>query len=232
MLPNIDDGSKSWEESLQMVSIAIDDGIKGTVCTPHWIQGSDWEPAAASIRQKVQELNLRIEDAGIEFTVYPGMEIAIAPHLDDLLASGCILPLSEGEYVLLEIPFYSLPHGLEEIIERLDRIGKKTILAHPERGKEFQENPSRILDFKELGASVQITASSLCGDFGEKAETCSLSFAHMGVIDVVASDAHSSRRRPPTVSSGLKILEDEIGIDKVDKIIENSYIFAGLTYGA
>lgn len=232
MLPNIDDGSKSWEESLEMVSIAHNDGIRGAVCTPHWIQGSDWEPSAASIRQKAEELNQRIEDAGMEFTVYPGMEIAITPNLDDLVASGCILPLSEGEYVLLEIPFYSPPLGLEEIIESLDRIGKKAILAHPERGKEFQEKPSRILGFKELGASVQITASSLGGDFGEKAEACSLSFAHMGVIDVVASDAHSSRRRPPIVSSGLKILEDEIGIDDVDKIIENSYTFAGLASGA
>ena len=72
--------------------------------------------------------------------MYPGMEKAITPNLDNLVTSGCILPLSEGEYVLLEIPFYSLPLGLEEIIESLDKIGK-TILAHPERGKEFQENP-------------------------------------------------------------------------------------------
>ena len=73
---------------------------------PHWIQGSDWEPSAASIRQKAEELNQRIEDAGMEFTMYPEIEIAITPNLDNLVASGCILPLSEGVYVLLEIAFY------------------------------------------------------------------------------------------------------------------------------
>ena len=52
LLPNIDDGSKSWEESLDMVSIAYQDGIKGAVTTPHWIQGSDWQPSSVNGKRK------------------------------------------------------------------------------------------------------------------------------------------------------------------------------------
>ena len=74
----------------------------------------------------------------MEFTVYPGMEKAITPNLDNLVASGCILPLSEGEYVLLEIPFYSLPLGLEEIIESLDKIGKKPFWLILREEKNFR----------------------------------------------------------------------------------------------
>jgi tyrosine-protein phosphatase YwqE len=75
------------------------------------------------------------------------------------------------------------------------------------------------LDFKELGASVHITASSLRGDFGEKAEKCSLSFASMGVIDIVASDAHSSRRRPPHYCMGLKYWKMNLGLMKLIKLL-------------
>ena len=228
LLPDIDDGPKSWEESLEMASIAAQDGIRGAVTTPHWIQGTNWEPEVSTVKEKVNEFNLKLVGAGIDFKVYPGMEIGITTNLAEFVSSGRILTLAEGEYLLLEIPFYSLPYGLEEIIDSLRKIGKKVILAHPERGKEFQENPSRILDFKELGVLVQITAGSLSGDFGEKATKCALDFAKLGVLDIVASDAHSTRRRRPIVSAGLRILEDEIGSDKVNEIIENSYKVIGL----
>jgi protein-tyrosine phosphatase len=228
LLPNIDDGPKTWEESLEMASIAHQDGIKGAVMTPHWIQGTNWEPKSSTVIEKVNEFNIRLLDAGIDFKVYPGMEIGITANLAEFVSSGRILTLAEGECLLLEIPFYSLPYGLEEIINSLRKIGKKAILAHPERGKEFQENPARILDFKELGALVQITAGSFRGDFGDKAKKCALEFAKMGVLDIVSSDAHSTRRRRPIVSSGLKVLEAEIGSDKIDEIIENSYNVIGL----
>lgn len=211
-----------------MASIAHQDGIKGAVMTPHWIQGTNWEPKSSTVIEKVNEFNIRLLDAGIDFKVYPGMEIGITANLAEFVSSGRILTLAEGEYLLLEIPFYSLPYGLEGIINSLRKIGKKTILAHPERGKEFQENPARILDFKELGALVQITAGSLCGDFGDKAKKCALEFAKIGVLDIVSSDAHSTRRRCPIVSSGLKVLEAEIGSDKIDEIVQNSYNVVGI----
>ena len=228
LLPNIDDGSKSWEESLEMASIAYEDGIRGAACTPHWIQGTDWAPDARAVREKIREFNKRLKDEGIDFTVYPGMEIGITADLPDLVSSGYVLSLNDRDHLLLEIPFMSLPPGLENIVGSLFDMGKKIIFAHPERSREFQENPSLLLYFKKLGVMVQITASSLYGDFGERAKKCSLDLASRGVIDIVASDAHSSRRRLPIVSEGLKILRDEIGPDGVDKIISNSYKVAGL----
>jgi len=228
LLPNIDDGPKTWEESLEMASIAYQDGIKGAVCTPHWIQGTNWEPQPSTVIEKVNEFNSRLLDAGIDFKVYPGMEIGITANLAEFVSSGRILSLAQGKYLLLEVPFYSLPYGIEEIIDSLQKIGKEVILAHPERGREFQENPSGILDFKELGVLLQITAGSLCGDFGDKAKKCALDFAEMGVLDIVSTDAHSTRRRRPIVSAGLKILEAELGSDKIDELIENSYKVAGL----
>lgn len=227
LLPNIDDGPKSWEESIEMVSIAHQDGIKAAVTTPHWIQGTNYQPNSKTVKKMVKELNIKLEDEGIDFKVYPGMEIGITTNLPDLLNSGDIITLAEGNYLLLEIPYYSLPFGMEEIISGLRAIGKTAILAHPERSKELQENPQRILDLIDLGVLVQITASSLCGDFGDQARKCALEFARLGALDIVSSDAHSTTRRPPIVSKALRILENEIGAQMVDTIIDNTYKVIG-----
>ena len=79
----------------------------------------------------------------------------------------------------------------------------------------------------DLGALVQITAGSLCGDFGDEAKKCALEFARLGVLDIVSSDAHSTGRRQPVVSKGLRILEDEIGAQMVGEIVDNSYKVIG-----
>jgi protein-tyrosine phosphatase len=146
LLPNIDDGPKSWEESMEMVSIAHKDGIRGAVTTPHWIQGTNWQPDSSTVKEKVNELNMKLEAEGIDFKVYPGMEIGITTNLADLVSSGEILTLAEGDYLLVEVPYYSLPLGMDEIISGLRAIGRTAILAHPERSKELQECPERILD--------------------------------------------------------------------------------------
>ncbi len=227
LLPNIDDGPKSWEESIEMVSIAHQDGIKGAVTTPHWIQGTNWQPDSSTVKKMVNELNVKLEGEGIDFKVYPGMEIGITTNLADLVSSGEILTLAEGNYLLLEIPYYSLPLGMEEIISGLRAIGKTAILAHPERCKEFQGSPGRILDLIDLGALVQITAGSLCGDFGDQAKKCALEFARLGALDIISSDAHSTGRRRPIVSKALRILENEIGAQMVDTVIDNTYKVIG-----
>ncbi len=223
LLPNIDDGPKSWDESLEMVRIASEDGITGAVTTPHWIQGTSWQPGAETVKKMVEEMNARVEERGMEFRVYPGMEIGIIPDVARAVASGEVLCLAEGNFVLIEIPFYSLPLGIEEVIFGIESIGKTPVLAHPERNREFQGMPARIADLVGMGALVQVTAGSLCGSFGEAARRCSLEFAELGVLHFVSSDAHSTKHRTPVVSKGLAVLEKNIGSEKVSEIIANTY---------
>ncbi|MEQ9619656.1 MAG: CpsB/CapC family capsule biosynthesis tyrosine phosphatase [Deltaproteobacteria bacterium] len=223
LLPNIDDGPKSWDESLEMVRIASGDGITGAVTTPHWIQGTNWQPSADTVRILVEEMNARIGELGMDFRVYPGMEIGIIADLARVVSSGEVLPLAEGDFVLIEIPFYSLPLGIEEVIFGLESMGKKTVLAHPERNREFQATPKRIIELVNLGPMVQVTAGSLCGNFGDSARRCAIEFANLGAVHFVSSDAHSVKHRSPVVSRGLAVLEKEIGAEKTTEIITNSY---------
>jgi protein-tyrosine phosphatase len=223
LLPNIDDGPKSWEESIGMIRIACGDGIKGAVTTPHWIQGTNWQPSPDTVRNLVEEFNGRIRAEGLDFEVYPGMEIGIIPDLPRVLSNGDVLTLAESDFILIEIPFYNLPLGIEEVIFGLESMGKTAVLAHPERNREYQGSPRRIMDLVGMGALVQVTASSLTGGFGDAARSCSIEFAKLGVLHFVSSDAHSTKHRTPVVSNGLAVVEKKIGRKAVEDIVSNTY---------
>lgn len=225
LLPNVDDGPTSWEESLEMARLASQDGIRIAVTTPHWIQRTKWEPSPDEIKKKVEELNNKLKENEIPLTILPGMEVGISENLPKLVSSGEVLTLGESHYLLIEIPFVSLPLGIEEIIFNLKVMGIYPILAHPERNQELQKNPKRILDLVKAGAFVQVTAGSFCGYFGEQAKRCVIQFAKFGVLHAVASDAHSAKERMPILTTGLKVLEEFIGREQIELLLANTYRF-------
>ncbi len=225
LLPNVDDGPSSWEETLDMARIASQDGIRMAIVTPHWIQGTKWEPNPNTIKKKVDELNKKLRENEIPLNVLPGMEVGISENLPKLVSSGEVLTLGGSRYLLVETPFVSIPHGIEEIIFNLKVMGIHPILAHPERNQEIQKNPKKILELTSAGALVQVTSGSLCGSFGEKAKRCAIQFAKDGIIDAIASDAHSIEKRPPIITDGLKVLEELIGKDQTEALVINTYRF-------
>ena len=228
ILPDIDDGSSCWEESVDMARMAYEDGIRAIVATPHWILGTNWQPETQLVRDMVGEMNQRIEQAGIDLKVYPGMEVGITAGMQDLISKDRIITLGEGELLLLEVPHHSLPLGIVEIIQELQSIGKQAVLAHPERNRELQQRPKKIMEYVNAGAKVQVTAGSFAGDFGPNARRCSIDFAKLDALDFVSSDAHSVRYRKPIISEGLSVLEKAVGAEKVKAVVDASCSALGI----
>jgi len=225
LLPNVDDGPTSWDDSLEMARIASQDGIQIAVTTPHWIQGTKWEPSPNEINEKVEVLNKKLKENEIPLTILPGMEVGISENLRKLVSSGEVLTLGKSNYLLVEIPYVSLPYGIEEIIFNLKVVGIYPILAHPERNQELQKNPKRILELVNAGAFIQVTAGSFCGLFGERAKQCVMQFARFGVLHAVASDAHSVKERAPILTGGLKVMEELVGREEVHLLLANAHRF-------
>ena len=222
ILPDIDDGSKSWDESIQMAKVARDDGTRAIITTPHWIEGSNWEPGTELIKEKVEQLNKRLADENIDLKVYPGMEIGITENLMSYFSNGRLLKLAGSTLALFETPYYSLPIGVDEIIFQLTSQDITPVFAHPERNIDFQNNPESIIPFVDKGALVQVTAFSFLGRFGPDAEKCVKDFAKMGLIDFIASDGHSADKRPPLISKGLEAWKNISGDDEVkNKLLES-----------
>lgn len=221
VLPDIDDGPSDWNESLKMISVAMDNNIRKIITTPHWIQGTPWQPSAARVISDVKRLNELLDSRNIGVEVFPGMEIGINENLPRLARNGEILTLANSKYLLLEIPFISLPIGIENLIFSLVSYGFVPVLAHPERNKDLQADPCRILDFIERGALIQITAGSLCGYWGSDAMDCCIELIENDAVFAIASDGHSVDRRPPDMFEALSILERLVGENETRNILSN-----------
>jgi len=223
LLPNIDDGPGSWEESLELARMYSEEGIEIAVTTPHWIKGSLWEPDPNQVIKMAGVLNQKIKGENIPLKILPGMEVGITDNLIELLDNGSVLTLGGGSHLLLESPFTSIPYRIEELIVRLKKIGITTILAHPERCQEVQSNPKRLESMVESGALIQITSSSLLGHFGIKPKDCATWIARHGLIHLIASDAHSPTNRPPLFRKPLSILREIIGPEATRTVEERTH---------
>jgi protein-tyrosine phosphatase len=222
LLPNIDDGPGSWEESLELARMLTDEGVEIAITTPHWIKGSAWQPESSNVVELVDELNLKLREKNILLSVLPGMEVGINEELAELVSNGKILTLGGGNHILVETPYVSIPYGIKEIIFHLKVSGFEPILAHPERCGEIQANPKILKDIVDYGASVQVTTSSFLGYFGKDARECAIRLAKEGLIHFVASDAHSPDKRPPIINKAITFLEDLIGGENIKAIEERS----------
>lgn len=196
LLPALDDGPDDWNESLEMARLAIDDGTRVIIATPHQL-GSYRRNHGAVIRQQVHELRVKLEQAGLNLTVYPGADVRIESDMISLLKSGEVVTLADrGRHVLLELP-HELYFPLEPVLQQLNDAGMTGILSHPERNRGIQANPSVVDRLVDRGCLMQITAGSLLGTFGASSLRLSESFLRRGLVHFVASDGHGTRSRRP-----------------------------------
>lgn len=197
ILPGIDDGPETLDESLSLARIYAKAGFRIVVATPHCIPGTRWMPKVEQVREKIVHLSAGLRNSGILLCIRSGMEIAMDPLVPQLLAEGRVLTISDGPYVLLECPFQRFPLGWEDILRDISRMGYRVLLAHPERSAQLAAEPGLVKDIASSGAFIQINWESLVGLNGRHARKVALAFAAEHRIHCVATDSHDSAIRSP-----------------------------------
>jgi len=196
LLPGIDDGAQTWDDSLAMARMALDDGIATTVCTPHQL-GNFGENRGEEIRRLVLELQARLDEARLPLRVLPGADVRIESEMMQRIKAGDVLTLGDrGRHVLLELP-HELYLPLEPVLAELASAKLVGVLSHPERNEGILRNPGVLGPLVDAGCLMQITAGSLCGTMGPKCREMSESLLAEGLVHFVATDAHSPRSRRP-----------------------------------
>jgi len=156
-------------------------------------------------KERHAELVAALRQAQIPLEVALAGEIHWSVEIPERLARGELLPLSaERGYILFELPATHVPHAFREVCWQLHLAGIYPVLAHPERNLEFERDPDSILPLREAGIPVQITAMSLTGAFGRRARKVSRRWLEAGMVDLVASDGHSTRARPPLLADAAR----------------------------
>ncbi|RJQ51436.1 MAG: tyrosine protein phosphatase [Nitrospiraceae bacterium] len=219
ILPAIDDGPDTLEKSLTMAKIAVHEGIDTIVATPHSNNGV-FNIHPDKILGEVRQLNKTLKEEKIPLTVLPGSDVHVNFNLLDDIKSRRVMTVNNGDrYIILELPSFGLPPNLSDFIWDLKLYGITPIFSHPERNEAIQENMDMLYDFIRQGALLQITAMSLTGEFGKKAEKCAVSLLKHNLAHVIATDSHSVRRRPPVLSKALKIAIKLVGTDNALRMV-------------
>ncbi len=223
LLPGIDDGARSRVETLEMCRMAFADGIHVIVATPHSYD-DEFINHPNTIRSLVTELNEELTDAGIDLEILPGMEVRVSAELPNRLLNGEILPLNDGEYILLEFHPAHIPSGFENLVHQLVQSGYRLILAHPEQNMGIQKHPEYLFKLLELFDPFtilgQLTASSILDKNGsESAKTAGILLKN-NLAHLIASDAHDPRSRQPVLSQAVKVAASIVGEEKASKMVK------------
>jgi protein-tyrosine phosphatase len=208
VLPGVDDGPASMEESVALARVAETVGIDRLVATPH--VSFDVPTAASTVAAGVAEVNRRLAAEGVSVRVEPGGEIAAgygAGLEDDELR---LLRLGGGDWLLLECPLTRSAPGFELILRALHARGHRIVLAHPERSPVIRRQPQMLRALVDEGMLSSITAGSLIGRFGGEVREFALTMLEAGVVHNVTSDAHDPVRRAPGLRGAVLAADAEL----------------------
>jgi len=218
ILPGIDDGPGEFEESLAMARMAAADGITRIVATPHVRDGHG--PAPATVRRLAGEMNRRLEEESISLRIVAGAEIYLLGDPAWLRPENLKdHAIGETNYLLVELPFGTMPRNSRDILFRIRGHGFFPLLGHPERNMEIVRNPDLLFELLDLPVHVQLTAESLTGGFGPEVQNCAAYLLESGVASVIATDGHSAVRRPPLLSAGLAAAARIIGKRQAGRLV-------------
>jgi protein-tyrosine phosphatase len=211
ILPGIDDGPTEWGESLAMCEMAVRDGIRTIVATPHVNNGSYFN-SKETILKKIEELRERI-NGKFDLEILIGADTHVSFDLVERLQSKEIPAINNKNYILLELPHELLPPNLENFIFNMKVAGITPIITHVERTLWIKKHFQILKKFINVGALMQITAMSITGEFGRSAKQWSEKLLKENMVHIIASDSHSINGRPPILSKALNAASSIVGKD-------------------
>ena len=198
ILPGIDDGSRHLDDTLEMVRIAAESGVKAMVATPHCNMGKRFENYFDEAYIKsVMQVRDAVRKANLPVMIYPGTEAYATWDLPDHIADQHIMTLNQSHYLLMEFDFREDPAFADSVLERVKALGVKPVIAHVERYEFIQDEPQIISEWRQKGYCIQVNKGSILGKFGENAEYTANTLLEHRLVNVIASDAHSPETRTP-----------------------------------
>lgn len=210
-LPGLDDGPQNMKQSLALCRVLAADGVSVVVATPHQLGLFEGSYASADIRQGVSLLNTELSRQKIPLEVLPGADVRVDERIPALLHTGQILTVADqGRYLLLELP-HDVLIPLENLLTDLAAESITVILTHPERHEYLMQHPHTVKPWLEKGLLLQITADSLLGNWGPRAEAAAWHFLETNPAALVASDAHHSKLRPSRLTDAWRVIARRLG---------------------
>ncbi|MGH9534503.1 MAG: tyrosine-protein phosphatase [Terriglobales bacterium] len=204
ILPGLDDGAASMQDSVDMARMAQADGTSDIVATPHANFQFSYDPP------KIAALRVELQAAiGPAPQILVGCDFHLSyENVRDALDQPRKYAINGTQYQLVEFAESFNIEAMEAVLSQLLQAGMIPVLTHPERNPVFQQHGQLANRYVELGCVVQITSGSLLGEFGKLALRASTDLLDRDLAHVIASDAHSTKWRTPCLSAAAAAAEE------------------------
>ncbi len=216
ILPLIDDGSETMENSIAMLNEAKNIGVTDIILTPHY--RAPYLLTKEEIKQSFKSFLDRVKAEGIDINLYLGQEIFVRPDTIQKLNEGKLLTLNDSRFVLIEFDF-SVYSSIVDVVRKFVKEGFVPIVAHPERYPYVDKNT--LLEIKRQGGLNQINANFLSGRAKKFYYKKVKSYLKDNLVDFIASDIHSERLN--ALLDARKFVEKKFGLSVANKLfIDNA----------
>ena len=193
ILPGIDDGAGSVDDSMELVRELVRGGVTEIFATPHFIDETIYTSPAETNLGLLKDLQKRLDGDGVEVKLHLGNEIYINRKILEFIKSGEISSLGGSKYLLVELPMSGDYPGYSDIFLELIRAGYKVILAHPERYTSFQKDFGALMELTDMGVLLQCNIGSFVDQYGKAARKVAVKLAKEKMIFGMGTDIHHPR---------------------------------------
>ncbi len=222
ILPGLDDGAATMEESAAMAESAIADGITHVVATPH--SNSKYFFDFARVRRLRDELQTK---AGERLKIATGCDFHLNPeNLESLRKDARQYCINQRDFLLVEFNEFSIPPSMDQALHVIQLAGVQPVITHPERNAILRSRPERLKKWIRQGCFAQVTGGALSGGFGAGSQQDALRWIAEGLIHFVASDAHNTRSRPLRLQAAYNVVVDRFGEEKARALFHDNPLAA------
>ena len=217
ILPNIDDGSRSIDETFNLIKEAKKVGFEAIISTSHYMENY-YETDVPEREVWVKAIYENLKTKNIDTKLYLGNEIYFSENIIELLEKRKASTINDTSYVLFELPLNVEPMNLYDVIYDILQYKLVPVLAHPERYSFVQKDPDLIYDLIEKGVLMQANYGSIIGQYGEKAQIIVRKFFENNMIHFLGSDVHRQNTIYPKIPMALELISEIIGDDKLEEL--------------
>ncbi|MFV0557015.1 MAG: tyrosine-protein phosphatase [Lactovum sp.] len=215
ILPGIDDGAKTIQDTRNMLKMAIAEGVTTIVATPHY--NPQYKNERDLILEKVVLVQDMVKKEKLPISVVSGQEVRVYGDLIKDYISGKLATVADfTRFMLVEFPSNQVPSYASRLFYEMTLEGFQPILVHPERNSGIIEDLQLLADFVSQGVITQVTASSITGHFGRKVKEISNDILDNQLAHFIASDAHNITSRAFKMKDAFQIIEKNYGQETVD----------------
>jgi protein-tyrosine phosphatase len=216
ILPGLDDGAETLEESLAMLKIAAEAGTTDIVATPHANTEFTFQPDL--VAQKLAELSAA---AGDSIRIHTGCDFHLQyENIQDALEQPVKYTINHKNYLLVEFSDLMIFNTTGDIFYQLRSAGMVPVVTHPERNGLLQKRFEALNQWVEEGACLQVTAQSFLGRFGKHAREYAEKLMKAGLVHFVASDAHGTKDRTPDMREAFEYVSGRYGAKRAEQLFE------------